>query len=66
MEISGLRITSRPTREKYKLNLEIPKSNQVPIEIRISNKKFVIPIIWNSLSNFNPLVHSIHEKVTHT
>ena len=28
-DIFKLRMTNRPTREKYKLNLEIPKSNQV-------------------------------------
>ena len=28
-DIFQLRMTNRPTREKYKLNLEIPKSNQV-------------------------------------
>ena len=26
---SLLRVTNRPTREKYKLNVQIPKSNQV-------------------------------------
>ena len=28
-DIFKLRMTNRPTREKYKLNLEIPKSNEV-------------------------------------
>ena len=28
-DVFNLRIMNRPTREKYKLNLEIPKSNQV-------------------------------------
>ena len=33
MWFCNLGITNRPTREKYKLNLEIPKSNQVRFDI---------------------------------
>ena len=47
-EIFRLRITNRPTREKYKLNLEIPNSNQV----RFGTKclRYLGPKLWKSFS----------------
>ena len=33
--IFQMRMTNRPTREKYKLNIEIPKSNQVRFGTKI-------------------------------
>ena len=46
-DIFKLRMTNRPTREKYKLNLEIPKS----IQIRFGTKslRYLGPKVWNSL-----------------
>ena len=46
-DIFQLRMANRQTREKYKLNLEIPKSNQV----RFGTKSLRLfdPKVWNSL-----------------
>ena len=46
-DIFKLRMKNRLTREKYKLNLEIPKSNQV----RFGTKclRHLGPKVWNSL-----------------
>ena len=40
-------MTNRPTREKYKLNLEIPKSNHVRFETK--HLKHLDSKVWNSL-----------------
>ena len=45
--IFELRMTSRPTREKYELNLEILKSNQVIFGTK--SLKYLGPEVWNSL-----------------
>ena len=45
--IFQLRMTNRPTREKYKLNLEIRKSNQVRFGTK--SLRFLGPKFWNSL-----------------
>ena len=45
--IFKLRITNRPTLEKYKLNLEIPKSNQVRFGTK--SLRYLNPKDWNSL-----------------
>ena len=46
-DIFKLRMTNRPTREKYKLNLEIPKSNQVRFGTK--SLRYLGPKVWNSL-----------------
>ena len=46
-DIFKLGITDRLTREKYKLNLEISKSNQVTFGTR--NLRSYGPNIWNAL-----------------
>ena len=46
-DILQLRMTNRPTREKYKLNLEIPKSNHVRFETK--HLKHLDSKVWNSL-----------------
>ena len=46
-EILKLRNTDRLTREKYKLNLEIPKPNQATFGTR-SLRSYVLKI-WNAL-----------------
>ena len=46
-DIFKLRMTNRPTREKYKLNLEIPKSNRVRFGTKIL--RCLGPKVWNSL-----------------
>ena len=46
-EIFKLRNTDRLTREKYKLNLEIPKPNQATFGTR-SLRSYVLKI-WNAL-----------------
>ena len=46
-DIFQLRMTTRPTREKYKLNLEIPKSNQVRFGTK--SLRYLSPKVWNSL-----------------
>ena len=45
--IFKLRMTNRPTREKYKLNLEIPKSTQVRFGTK--SLRYIGPKVWNSL-----------------
>ena len=44
-EIFRLHIKNRPTREKYKLNLEIPKSNQVRFGTK--SLRYLSPKVWN-------------------
>ena len=46
-DIFELRMTNYPTREKYKLNLEMPKS----IQVRFGTKtlRYLGPRVWNSL-----------------
>ena len=46
-DIFKLTVTNRSTREKYKLNLEIPKSNQVRFETKCL--RYLAPKFWNSL-----------------
>ena len=46
-DIFKLRMANRPTREKYKLNLEIPKSNQVRFGTK--SLRYLGPKVWNSL-----------------
>ena len=46
-DIFKLRNTDRLTREKYKLNLEIPKPNQATFEAR--SLRSYGPKIWNAL-----------------
>ena len=46
-DIFKLRMTNRPTREKYKLNLEIPKSNQGRFGTK--SLRYLRPKVWNSL-----------------
>ena len=46
-DIFKLRMTNRPTPEKYKLNLEIPKSTQVRFGTKIL--RYLDPKVWNSL-----------------
>ena len=46
-DIFQLRITNRPTQEIYKLNLEIPKSNQV--RFRTKSLSYLGPKVWDSL-----------------
>ena len=46
-DIFKLRMTSRPTREKYKLYLEIPKSNQ--LRFGTKSLRYLVPKVWNSL-----------------
>ena len=46
-EIFQLKMTSRPTREKYKLNLEIPKQNQVRFGTK--SLRYLRPKVWNFL-----------------
>ena len=65
-EIFRLQITNRPIREKYKLNLEIPKTNQ--IRFGTKSLRYLGPKVWNSFpfhikwsrnfSNFKTLVKS--------
>ena len=45
--IFRLRANNRPTREKYKLNLEIPEINQVRFGTK--SLRYLGPKIWNSL-----------------
>ena len=45
--IFNLRMTNRPTREKEKLNLEIPKLNQVTFGTK--SLRHLGPKVWNSL-----------------
>ena len=47
-DIFQLRMTNRPTREKYKLNLQIPNLNQV--RFRTKNLRYLHPKVCNSLS----------------
>ena len=63
-----MRITNRPTRQKYKLNLEIPKSNKVRFGTKSLIFGSLIFEVWNSLpyhikssenlSNFRTLIKS--------
>ena len=46
-DIFKLRMTDRPTREKYKPNLEIPKSNQVRFGTK--SLRYLGSMLWNSL-----------------
>ena len=46
-DIFKLRMTNRLTGEKYKLNLEIPKSNQVRFGTK--SLRYLGPKVWNSL-----------------
>ena len=46
-DIFKLRMTNCPTREKYKLNLELPKSNQVRFGTK--SLRYLGPKVWNSL-----------------
>ena len=46
-DIFKLRMTNRLTREKHKLNLEIPKSNQVRFGTK--SLRYLDPKVWNSL-----------------
>ena len=47
-DIFQLRMTNRPTREKYKLNLQIPNLNQVGF--RTKSLRYLRPKVCNSLS----------------
>ena len=51
-EILQLTMASRPTREKYKLNLEIPKSNQVRVRFGTKRLRYLGPKICNSLPHY--------------
>ena len=46
-EILELRLSSRPAREQYKLNLNIPRTRQVTFETK--SWESVGPKIWNNL-----------------
>ena len=46
-DILKLRMMNRPKEEKYKLNLEVPKSNQVRSGTK--SLRYFNPKIWNSL-----------------
>ena len=46
-DIFKLGMMNRPAREKYKLNLEIPKSNQVRFGTK--SLRYLGPKVWNSL-----------------
>ena len=46
-DIFKLGMTNRPAREKYELNLEIPKSNQVRFGTK--SLRYLDPKDWNSL-----------------
>ena len=46
-DIFKLRMTNRPTGEKYKLNLEIPKSNQVRFGTK--SLRYIGPNVWKPL-----------------
>ena len=48
-DIFKLRNTDRLTREKYKLNLQIPKPNEVTFGT--GNLRSYSPKIWNALPN---------------
>ena len=48
-DIFRLRLNVRPTRDKYELNLEVPKANQVRFGIK--NFKSLDSKLWNSLLN---------------
>ena len=66
MEIVRRRITNRPTREKFQLNLKIQEANQVTFETKRS--RYLGSNVWNylpydmklseNLSNFKTLIKS--------
>ena len=67
-ETFRLRITNCPTKEKYKVNLETPKSNQVRFGTK--SLRYLVRKIWNTLpynikssgnlSNFETLIKSLN------
>ena len=56
-DIFELKIRTRPPRDKYKLNLEMSKTNQV--KFRTKSLWTFFPKIWNSLLHLTKLAENL-------